>query len=39
MTRGPYEMTAFLTWRDDLLMGIDVLDADHQQMVRLLNLL
>jgi len=32
-------MTAFLTWRDDLLMGIDVLDADHQQMVRLLNLL
>jgi hemerythrin len=32
-------MTAFLTWRDDLLMGIDVLDADHQQMVTLLNLL
>jgi hemerythrin len=32
-------MTAFLTWRDDLLMGIDVLDADHQQMVVLLNLL
>jgi len=32
-------MTAFLTWRDDLLMGIDVLDADHQQMVMLLNLL
>jgi hemerythrin len=32
-------MTAFLIWRDDLLMGIDVLDADHQQMVMLLNLL
>ncbi|MCU0972204.1 MAG: hemerythrin domain-containing protein [Gammaproteobacteria bacterium] len=32
-------MAAFLTWRDDLLMGIDVLDADHQEMVRLLNLL
>ena len=32
-------MTVFLTWRDDLLMGIDVLDADHQQMVMLLNLL
>jgi hemerythrin len=32
-------MMAFLTWRDDLLMGIDVLDADHQQMVTLLNLL
>jgi hemerythrin len=32
-------MAAFLTWRDDLLMGIDPLDADHQEMVRLLNLL
>jgi hemerythrin len=30
-------MTALLVWRDAWLLGIDALDADHREMVRLLN--
>lgn len=30
-------MTEPLTWRDDWLLHIDMLDADHREMVRLLN--
>ena len=32
-------MPDFLVWQDAWLMGIDHLDADHQELVRLLNLL
>ncbi|MGA7981719.1 MAG: hemerythrin domain-containing protein [Chromatiaceae bacterium] len=30
-------MSALLVWRDSWLLGIDELDADHREMVRLLN--
>jgi hemerythrin len=32
-------MTGPLIWRDDWLLGIDRLDADHRKMVRLMNAL
>ena len=32
-------MTEFLVWREGWLLHIDPLDADHKEMVRLLNLL
>jgi len=36
--RGPGDsMATLLVWRDVWLLGIDELDADHREMVRLLN--
>jgi hemerythrin len=32
-------MSEFLIWRDAWLLGIEALDADHKEMVRLLNAL
>ena len=32
-------MTSLLIWREEWLLGIETLDADHQEMVRLMNLL
>jgi hemerythrin len=30
-------MSDYLVWRDDWLIGIDELDADHKEIVRLIN--